>query len=92
MKKNGFEEEQKLFDNAQKHIEDSYKKMDEEFEKWKEGVLIFEHSEYSVVDNSVDDNWVHNGEHLWPSEDEDGCLEINGADGQFCQDYTEDEN
>ena len=59
------------FERRKKELEESLKAMDDAFQKWKEEVLIFEHSEYSSDDDSGSDDRVWDGEPLWTGEDED---------------------
>jgi len=65
------QEERKRFENDIRRIRNSYEEEDKEFNKWKEGVLKFEHSEYSVDDSAGDDDWLCYGECVWSTEDED---------------------
>lgn len=58
------------FERDMQRIRNSYVETDKEFEEWKEGVLTFEHSEHSADGDSGDDDWVCNGESVWPAEDE----------------------
>ena len=52
-------------------IRDSYREMDLEFNKWKEGVLQFEHSEYCIDDHSGSDDRIRDGQCVRTAEDED---------------------
>lgn len=63
-------EERKRLEHDIRRFSESFEEIDKEFNKWKEGVLVFEHSEYSSDDNSGDDDWVCDGECVWSTEDE----------------------
>ena len=75
------EEERKRFEADLRKIKDSYQETEKEFNKWKEGVLIFEHSEHSDGDNSLGDDRIRDWEDLGRDEDEDGSIESYEAVG-----------
>lgn len=64
------EEEARLKKDMQR-IRDSYEEMDRDFNKWKEGVLRFEHGEHSIDDYSGGDDRVRDGQCVRTAEDED---------------------
>lgn len=59
------------FQRRQKEIQKIFQKYDEEFERWKDGVLVFEHSDFSFSPDSGSDDWLPDGECVWSSESED---------------------
>lgn len=64
---------QKEYEKLQNDIQqlhEEFKEMDREFEKWKERVLAFEHSQSGTDDHPGDDDRVCDGECVRASEDE----------------------
>ena len=79
------EEHERLERDIQK-MRDSFIELDKEFQKWKEGVLKFEHSEYCSDDNSELDPGIHDRERIWSDEDENDIQRSIEQDNRGAED------